>query len=174
MAHQHEILQQNDNAPYNSRQQELLTRGRMCVGSVVEDAVEHKSRGMSTCEQICCFPNTGELHRTPGDIPLETLTLRDPSCGMHEGSVVEDTVERNSRGKSRCEQMCCFQTLEDFTAHQEMHPLKHLLCSIQFQCGVMCINQIHHHPNEPKLQQSLTNKDYSMNQRDIQQNTKEV
>ena len=94
--------------------------------------------------------------------------------GMCEGSVVEDTVERNSRGKSRCEQMCCFQTLEDFTAHQEMHPLKHLLCSIQFQCGVMCINQIHHHPNEPKLQQSLTNKDYSMNQRDIQQNTKEV
>ena len=72
MAHQHEILQQNDNAPYNSRQQELLTRGRMCVGSVVEDAVEHKSRGMSTCEQICCFPNTGELHRTSSMlIPLQ-------------------------------------------------------------------------------------------------------
>jgi hypothetical protein len=27
--------------------------------------------------------------------------------GMCEGSVVEDTVERNSWGKSRCEQMCC-------------------------------------------------------------------
>ncbi len=26
--------------------------------------------------------------------------------GMHEGSVVEDAVERNSWGKSRCEQMC--------------------------------------------------------------------
>ena len=96
-------MQQNDNAHYNSRQQELLTRGRMHVGSVVEDAVERKSRGMSTCEQICCFPNTGGLHRTPGDVPLETLTLRDPSCGMHEGSVVEDAIERNSRGKSRCE-----------------------------------------------------------------------
>ena len=28
--------------------------------------------------------------------------------GMHKGSVVEDAVERNSWGKSRCEQMCRF------------------------------------------------------------------
>jgi hypothetical protein len=28
--------------------------------------------------------------------------------GMHEGSVEEDAVERNSWGKSRCEQMCRF------------------------------------------------------------------
>jgi hypothetical protein len=28
--------------------------------------------------------------------------------GMHGGSVVEDAVERNSWGKSRCEQMCRF------------------------------------------------------------------
>jgi len=80
----------------------------MREGSVVEDAVEHSSRGKSRCEQMCRFPNIGGLHRTPGDAPLETLTLRDPSCGMHEGSVVEDAVERNSRGKSRCEQMCRF------------------------------------------------------------------
>jgi hypothetical protein len=164
MAHQHEISQQNDNAPYNSRQQELLTRGRMHVGSVVEDAVEHNSRGKSRCEQMCRFPNTGGLHRTPGDAPLETLTLRDPSCSMHEGSVVEDTVERNSRGKSRCEQMCRFPNTGGLHRTSEMHPLKHLICSIQFQCGVMCINQMHHHPNEPKLQQLLTNKVYSMNQ----------
>ena len=57
---------------------------------------------------------------------LELLTR-----GMCEGSVVEDAVERNSWGKSRCEQMCCFpNTGEDFTTHLEMHPLKHLLYGI--------------------------------------------
>jgi len=71
MAHQHEISQQNDYAPYNSKQQELLTRGRMCEGSVVEDAVECISRRKSRCEQMYRFPNTGGLHRTPGDAPLD-------------------------------------------------------------------------------------------------------
>ena len=78
MAHQHEILQQNDNAPYNSRQQELLAHGRMHEGSVVEDAVEHNSWGKSRCEQKCRFPITGGLHRTSGGAPLEAPTLRDP------------------------------------------------------------------------------------------------
>ncbi len=48
------------------------------------------------------------------------------------------------------------QTPEDFTAHLEMHPLKHILCRIQFQCGVMCINPILHHPNKPRLQELPT------------------
>jgi hypothetical protein len=97
----------------SSWQSELIMRG-MREGSVVEDTVEHSSRGKSRCEQLCCFPNTGGLHRTPGDAPLETPTLQDPSSwqpklmthGMREGSVVEDAIERNSWGKSRCEQMC--------------------------------------------------------------------
>jgi hypothetical protein len=88
----------------------------ICEGSVVEDAVERSSRGKFRCDHTCRFPNTGGLHRTPGDTPLEIPTLRDPSSwqpelitrGMHEGSVVEDAVERNSWGKSSCEQMCCF------------------------------------------------------------------
>jgi len=40
--------------------------------SVVEDAIEHNSWGKSRCEQMCRFPNTGGLHRTSGDAPLET------------------------------------------------------------------------------------------------------
>jgi len=84
----------------------------MREGSVVEDIVEHNSWGKSRCEQMCRFPNTGGLHRTSGGAPLETPTLRDPELitrgVMCEGSVVEDAVERNSWGKSRCEQMCHF------------------------------------------------------------------
>jgi len=97
-------------------QEELITRGTR-EGSVIEDAVEHISWGKSRCEQMCCFPITGGLHRTSGDAPLEKPTLQNPikrcqmkllTRGTHEGSVVEDAVERNSWGKSRCELMCCF------------------------------------------------------------------
>jgi hypothetical protein len=100
------------------RDPELRTRGGMREGSVVEDAVERNSWGKSRCEQMCRFPITGGLHRTSGDAPLETPTLRDPELttggmrgrsGIRGGSVVEeDAVERNSWGKSRCEQMCRF------------------------------------------------------------------
>jgi len=96
---------------------ELITRGGMREGSVVEDAVERNSWGKSRCEQKCRFPITGGLHRTSGGAPLEAPTLRDPELitggtgggkWMREESVVEDAVERNSGGKSRCEQMCRF------------------------------------------------------------------
>jgi hypothetical protein len=98
------------------RDPELMTRGGMLrEGSVAEDAVERNSWGKSRCEQTCRFPNTRGLHRTSGDAPLETPTLRDPAVlimcgrsGMRGGSVAEDAVERNSWGKSRCEQMCRF------------------------------------------------------------------
>jgi hypothetical protein len=115
MAHEHNIAQHHVETPNNSWQLELLTHG-MREGSVVEDAIERNSWGKSRCEQMCRFLNTGRLHRTSGDAPLETPTLWDPSswqpelitCGMREGSVVEDAVELNSWGKSRCEQMCRF------------------------------------------------------------------
>ena len=51
--------------------------------------------------------------------------------GMREGSVEEDAAERNSWGKSRCERCVASQTPEDFIAHLEMHPLKHLLYGIR-------------------------------------------
>ncbi len=62
----------------NCWQPELLTRG-MREGSVVEDAIERNSWGKSRCEWMCCFPNTGGLHHTSGDAPLETPTLQNPA-----------------------------------------------------------------------------------------------
>ena len=112
MAQDYNIDQHYVETPNNYCQPELITRGGMREGSVVEDAVERNSWGKSRCEQMCRSPNTGGLHRTSGGAPLETPTLRDPELitrgGMREGSVVEDAVERNSWGKSRCEQMCRF------------------------------------------------------------------
>ena len=73
----------------NYCQPELITRGRMREGSVVEDAVERNSRGKSRCEQTCRFPNTGGLHRTSGDAPLETQTLQypvPPWCHVHKSN----------------------------------------------------------------------------------------
>ncbi len=52
------------------------TKCRMFAGrSVIEDAVEYNSWGKSGCEWMCHFPNTGGLHRTSEDAPLETHTL---------------------------------------------------------------------------------------------------
>ena len=45
-------------------------------GNAVEqnrgNAIERATRGKSRCESKCRFPNTGGLHRTSGDAPLET------------------------------------------------------------------------------------------------------
>ena len=105
-------MAQDNIEPNNYRQPELITRGGMHERSVLEDAVVRNSWGKSRCELMCRFPNTGGLHRTSGGAPLETPTLCDPELithgGIREGSVVEDAVERNSWGKSRCEQKCRF------------------------------------------------------------------
>ncbi len=73
---------------HNSRQPKtnFLMRARR---HVIEDAVERNSWGKSGCEWMCCFPNTGGLHRTSGDAPLET--------GVFAGrSIEEDAVGRNT------------------------------------------------------------------------------
>ena len=88
MAHEHNIAQHHVETPNNYWQLELLTRG-MREGSVVEDAVERNSWGKSRCEQMCRFPNTGGLHRTSGDAPLETPTLQNPVpvwCHVHKSN----------------------------------------------------------------------------------------
>jgi len=112
MAQDYNIEQHYVETSNNYCQPELITRGGMCEGSAVEDAVERNSWEKFRCEQMCRFPNTGGLHRTSGGAPLETPTLRNQELitrgGMRERSVGEDAVERNSMGKSRCEQMCCF------------------------------------------------------------------
>jgi hypothetical protein len=55
----------------------------------IEDAIERNSWGKSGCEWMCCFPNTGGLHRTSGDAP--------PDTGVFAGrSIEEDAVGRNT------------------------------------------------------------------------------
>jgi len=58
--------------------------------SVVEDAIERNSGGKSRCEQTCRLPNTGGLHRTSRDAPLETpTTLQNPVpvwCCVHKSN----------------------------------------------------------------------------------------
>jgi hypothetical protein len=54
----------------------------MHEGSVVEDAVERNSWGKSRCDRMCRFSNTGGLHRTSGDAPLETPTLQNLAFGQ--------------------------------------------------------------------------------------------
>ncbi len=82
---------------------------------VIEDAVEHNFWGKSGCKWMCCFRNTGGLHCTSGDAPLETHNLihYNPwqpitNCRMcAERSVTEGAIEGNSWGKSKCEWICC-------------------------------------------------------------------
>ncbi len=101
--------------------QQLRTNCSMHAGRrVIEDSTECNSWGKSRCEWMCCFPNTGGLHRTSGDTPLDThnLTHHNPrqpitNCRMRaERSAIEDTVEGNSWGKSKCEWICCIPNTE--------------------------------------------------------------
>jgi hypothetical protein len=104
---------------HNSRQPRtncLMRAGRR----VIEDAVERNSWGKSGCEWMCHFPNTGGLHRTSGDAPLETHNLihHNPwqpitnyrMCA--ERSVTEDAIEGNSWEKSKCEWICCIPNIK--------------------------------------------------------------
>jgi hypothetical protein len=55
------------------------------LGRVVEDAVERNSWGKFRSDWMCCFPNTGGLHHTSGDAPLETqnFTHNDNTESSH-------------------------------------------------------------------------------------------
>ena len=52
------------------------------VHSVVEDAVEQNSWGMSGSDWMCCFQNNGGLHRTSRDAPPETHDVGE-RAGIH-------------------------------------------------------------------------------------------
>ena len=83
----------------------LLPRRGIHEGSVVEGAVERTSWGKSRCDRMCRFPNTGGLHLTSGNAPLETPTLEHPAFlptrAIPEGSVVEAATDCTSWGKSK-------------------------------------------------------------------------
>jgi len=57
------------------------------LGCVVEDAVERNPWGKSRSDRMCRFPNTGGLHRTSGDAPLDTqnISLDDGINGAQKG-----------------------------------------------------------------------------------------
>jgi hypothetical protein len=81
---------------------------------------------------MCCFPNTGGLHRTSGDAPLETHNLIHhypwqpiSNCRIcAERSVIEDAVEGNSWGKSKCEWICCIPNTKRLYRSSVDAPLK--------------------------------------------------
>ena len=57
------------------------------LGRVVEDAVEHNSWGKSRSDRKCRFPNTGGLHRTSGDAPLDTQNINYDNLNIYNLSV---------------------------------------------------------------------------------------
>jgi hypothetical protein len=89
----------------------------MREGGVVEGAVERNSGGKSRCEQMCCFPNTGGLHRTSGDAPLETPTLQIPVpvwCSVHK-----------SKSSSSKQTQVAAVTYKQILHHPVKHSTKH-------------------------------------------------
>ncbi len=122
---------------HNSRQPRTNFSMRAGRG-VIEDTIERNSWWKSGCEWTCCFPNTGELHHTSGDAPLETHNLihHNPwqlitNCRMCvERGVIEDAVEGKSWGKSECEWICCIPNTKrlyhtSLDALLETHNLTH-------------------------------------------------
>ncbi len=79
-------------------------------GNAVEqnrgNAIEQATKGKSGCESKCHFPNTGGLHRTSGDAPLETHLKR--ACGNAVEQNRGNAVEQATMGKSGCGSKCCF------------------------------------------------------------------
>jgi hypothetical protein len=65
------------------------------LGRVVEDAVERNSWGKSRSEGMCCFPNTGGLHCTSGDAPLDTqnISLDNGTIGAQNGQTKTQTCK---------------------------------------------------------------------------------
>ncbi len=71
------------------------------LGCVVEDAVERNSWGKSRSVRLCRFPNTGGLHRTSGNAPLDTqnISLDNGTIGSHIGPTKTHTSKINDHGR---------------------------------------------------------------------------
>ena len=64
------------------------------LGRVVEDAVERNPWGKSSSDLLCRFPNTGGLHLTSGDAPLDTqnISLNNGTNGAHNRRINNDKI----------------------------------------------------------------------------------
>ncbi len=83
---------------YTSEQQEDMEPAVRDLGHVVEDAIERNSWGKSRSDRKCCFPNTGGLHRTSGNAPLDTqnISLNNGTIlGSHIGPTKTHTRKIN-------------------------------------------------------------------------------
>ena len=87
---------------YTSEQQEDMEPAVRDLGRVVEDAVERNSWGKSRSVRLCRFPNTGGLHRTSGNAPLDTqnISLDNGTIGLHNGLTKTHTRKINDHGRT--------------------------------------------------------------------------
>ncbi len=113
-----------------------LENSVVCSNAVEQNrgnAVEQATRGKFRCESKCRFPNTGGLHCTSGDAPLETHPERTHEleksvvCGNAIEQNRGNAIEQATRGKSGCESKCCFSNIEGLhrtsgDAPLETHP----------------------------------------------------
>ena len=76
------------------------------IERVKGNAVELPFGGKSGGDQMCRFPNTGGLHHTAGDAPLNTQLLSQDAIVIER--VKGAAVEQSSWGKSSGDKMCRF------------------------------------------------------------------
>jgi hypothetical protein len=135
------------------------------------NAVERATRGKSGCESKCCFPNPGGLHCTSGDAPLETHPERahELEHGLYAVMPLSETavtpLSEPQGGSPDVKASVASQIPEDFTAHLEMSPLRHI------HHLATCTILILHHLRELKLRQ-VPSESIEMNLQDIPPNTK--
>jgi len=119
---------------YTSEQQEDMEPAVRDLGRVVEDAVEHNSWGKSRSDRKCRFPNTGGLHRTSGNAPLDTqnISLNNGTIlGSHIGPTKTHTRKINDHGRT-------------------ITPLLGVQHRPRIHLGATLINQIPHHQKGPE------------------------
>ncbi len=88
---------------YTSEQQEDMEPAVGDLGRVVEDAVERNCWGKSRSDRNCRFPNTGGLHRTSGNAPLDTqiISLNNGTIlGSHIGPTKTYTRKIYDHGRT--------------------------------------------------------------------------
>ncbi len=161
-------------ANYDERSDVIDLEHTVVCGNAVEgnrgNAIERATRGKSRCESKCRFPNTGGLHRTSGDAPLETHLEK-----AHENEIVLCVVTPLSETRVTplsepqgvspdVNASVASQIPEDFTAHLEMHSLRHIHHS------AMCTKEILHLLKERKLLQEPSSS-IAMSLQNIRQNT---
>ena len=80
------------------------------------------------CQHIALNLTMAHVHNIAQhhiETPNKRCQMELLTHGTHEGSVVEDAVERTHCGSPDVNRCVASQSPEDFTAHLEMHPLKH-------------------------------------------------